>query len=146
MKKVYKLMCCCATFFIIFIIAVVLYGVCINWYKGNRPSDQPGTEWFSEDESIVIHVDKNNQSTGSMIIGGTEIPFLFLDGQGEVIYIYSIDARNRDVLYPEDKYETWMGSFNRKDKFTVTVEKTTYFEVGQKITFYRVDDEEDSSK
>ena len=89
MKKVYKLMCCCATFFLIFIIAVVLYGVCINWYKGNRPSDQPGTEWFSEDESIVIHVDKNNQSTGSMIIGGTEIPFLFLDGQGEVIYIYS---------------------------------------------------------
>ena len=39
-----------------------------------------------------------------------------------------------------------MGSFNRKDKFTVTVKETTYFEVGQKITFYRVDDEEDSSK
>ena len=135
-----------AIFLLICLFGVVLYGMYIYRYEGKRPSDQPGTEWISEDESIVVHVDKNNQSTGSMTIDGVEIPFLFVDGQGEVIYIYSIDARNRDGLYPEDKYETWMGSFNRKDKFTVTVEKTTYFEVGQKITFYRVDDEEDSSK
>ena len=130
-----------AIFLLICLFGVVLYGMYIYRYEGKRPSDQPGTEWISEDESIVIHVDKNNQSTGSMIIGGTEIPFLFVDSQGEVIYIYSIDARSRDGLYPEDRYEIWMGSFNRKDKFTVTVEETTYFKVGQKITFYRVDDD-----
>ena len=144
MKKVYKLMCCCATFFIIFIIAVVLYGVCINWYKGNRPCDQPGTEWVSEDGSIEIYVDENQYATGSMNIKGTEIPFIFSgEIRGEIIDIYAIEAKGREGLYPEERYETWRGNFKRKDKFTVTVEKTTYFEVGEKITFYRVDDEED---
>ena len=131
---------------VVFFIALALYGMYIYRYEGKRPIDQPGRSWISEDGSIILNTDENQETTGSMTIDGVEIPFLFVDGQGEVIYIYSIDARNRDVLYPEDKYETWMGSFNRKDKFTVTVEKTTYFEVGQKITFYRVDDEEDSSK
>lgn len=146
MKKVYKLMCCCATFFIIFIIAVVLYGVCINWYKGNRPCDQPGTEWVSEDGSIKIHVDENQQATGSMNINGTEIPFILELGSGKMMWIDSIEAKDRLGLYPEETYEKWIGDFIWEDKFTVTVEKTTYFEVGQKITFYRVDDEEDSSK
>ena len=147
MKKVYKLMCCCAVFFLIFIIAVVLYGMYIYRYEGKRPSDQPDTEWISEDGSIKFYVDENQHATGSMNIKGTEIPFIF-SGEigGERIWVYAIEAKDRLGLYPEEEYETWRGNFKRKDKFTVTVEKTTYFEVGQKITFYRVDDEEDSSK
>ncbi|CDM67737.1 putative membrane protein [Clostridium bornimense] len=146
MKRFYKLACCYIIFCLIFFCALVLYGVCINWYKGNRPCDQPSTEWVSEDGSIKIHVDENQQATGSMNIKGTEIPFIFENGPGERVWIYSIEAKGRLGLYPEEEYETWMGNFNREDKFTVTVEKTTYFEVGQKITFYRVDDEDDSSK
>ena len=36
--------------------------------------------------------------------------------------------------------ETWYGDFRRKDRFTVR--ETTYFEVGQKITFYRLGENE----
>ena len=142
MKKVYKLMCCCAVFFLIFIIAVVLYGMYIYRYEGKRPSDQPDTEWISEDGSIKFYVDENLYATGSMNIKDTEIPFIFSgEIRGERIHIYAIEAKGREGLYPEERYETWRGNFKRKDKFIVTVEETTYFKVGQKITFYRVDDD-----
>ena len=135
-----------AIFLLICLFGVVLYGMYINLYKGNRPCDQPGTEWVSEDGSIKIHVDENQQATGSMNINGTEIPFILELGSGKMMWIDSIEAKDRLGLYPEETYEKWIGDFIWEDKFTVTVEKTTYFEVGQKITFYRVDDEEDSSK
>lgn len=138
MKKVYKLMCCCAVFFLIFIIVVVLYGMYINWYKGNRPIDQPNKKWVSEDGSIKLSTDENQRTTGSMIINGKEIEILFLDGEGKNIHIFPIETKVRDI---NDRYELWVGDFISEDKFTVTVEKTTYFEVGQKITFYRVEDE-----
>ena len=136
-----------AIFILICLFGVVLYGMYIYRYEGKRPSDQPDTEWISEDGSIEIYVDENQHATGSMNIKGTEIPFIFSgEIRGERIWIYAIEAKDRLGLYPEEEYETWRGNFKRKDKFTVTVEETTYFEVGQKITFYRVDDEEDSSK
>ena len=136
-----------AIFLLICLFGVVLYGMYINLYKGNRPCDQPGTEWVSEDGSIEIYVDENQYATGSMNIKGTEIPFIFSgEIRGERIHIYAIEAKGREGLYPEERYETCRGNFKRKDKFTATVEKTTYFKVGQNITFYRVDDEEDESK
>ena len=131
---------------VVLFIALTLYGMYIYRYEGKRPIDQLGRSWISEDGSIILNTDENQETTGSMTIDGVEIPFLFVDGQGEVIYIDSIEAKDRLGLYPEETYEKWIGDFIWKDKFTVTVEKTTYFEVGQKITFYRVDDEEDSSK
>ena len=77
-----------------------------------------------------------------MNIKDTEIPFIFSgEIRGERIHIYAIEAKGREGLYPEERYETWRGNFKRKDKFIVTVEETTYFKVGQKITFYRVDDD-----
>ena len=69
-----------------------------------------------------------------MIINGKEIEILFLDGEGKNIHIFPIETKVRDI---NDRYELWVGDFIQEDKFTVTVEKTTYFEVGQKITFYR---------
>lgn len=127
---------------VVLFIALTLYGMYIYRYEGKRPSDQPGTEWISEDGSIKFYVDENLYATGSMNIKDTEIPFIFSgEIRGERIHIYAIEAKGREGLYPEERYETWRGNFKRKDKFTVTVEETTYFKVGQKITFYRVDDD-----
>ena len=146
MRLFEKIIVWVAIFLLICLFGVVLYGMYIYRYEGKRPIDQLGRSWISEDGSIILNTDENQETTGSMTIDGVEIPFLFVDGQGEVIYIDSIEAKDRLGLYPEETYEKWIGDFIWKDKFTVTVEKTTYFEVGQKITFYRVDDEEDSSK
>ena len=127
---------------VVFFIALALYGMYIYRYEGKRPSEQPGTEWISEDGSIKFYVDENLYATGSMNIKDTEIPFIFSgEIRGERIHIYAIEAKGREGLYPEERYETWRGNFKRKDKFTVTVEETTYFKIGQKIRFYRVDDD-----
>ena len=36
-------------------------------------------------------------------------------------------------------YEYWDLKFTGKSKFLITVKQTTYFEVGQEITFYLAD-------
>ena len=123
-----------------------LLGCLYKNYEGNLPIDQPGRKWVSEDGSIVLYTNENQKTTGSMVVNGDEIPFVFSNGNGVSIGIYSIEVQNQSVRDVKDRYELWVGDFNRKDKFTVTVKETTYFEVGQKITFYRVDDDEDSSK
>ena len=144
MRLFEKIIVWVAIFLLICLFGVVLYGMYIYRYEGKRPSEQPGTDWISEDGSIKFYVDENLYATGSMNIKDTEIPFIFSgEIRGERIHIYAIEAKGREGWYPEERYETWRGNFKRKDKFTVTVEKTTYFEVGEKITFYRVDDEED---
>ena len=127
---------------VIFILFVFLYSYA-HIYEGNRPIDQPDKRWVSEDGDIMLYTDKTQRTTGSMIIDGKEIEILFRDGEGKNIYIFPNETKVQDI---KKCYELWVGDFILEDEFTITVKKTTYFKVGQKITFYRVDDEEDSSK
>lgn len=112
-----------------------------NWI-GKRPCDQPGTKWVSEDNRIQFSVDENQLAVGIMKIDKNEIEILFTNGPSIEVDIYSRAAIGRLDYYPEEHYEYWIGDFKNKDQFTATVKKTTYFEIGQKITFYRVDDGE----
>ena len=41
------------------------------------------------------------------------------------------------VTSEEDCYEKWKYLNVKNDGFTIVVEKTTFFEIGQEITFYK---------
>ena len=131
------------------IIAIVL-SICISitlsgchlLYKswtGKRPCDQPNTSWVSEDGSIYFHVDKEQQATGEMIVNKERIQFVFVNGPGIEMRIYDIKSNEFEIRQAKYQYEHWIGKF-KKDEFTAKVLETTYFEEGQKIKFYRVDE------
>ena len=131
MKKWLLLLLC-------FVLAVSLLGCMYKSYIGRTPCDQPNTVWVSEDKRITVKIDDQNHGTGVLVTEGGEIEFIFISA-GPTIYLYKPEAKDRLGLYPEEQYERWVGSFRYYDRFTATVEETTFFEVGDKITFYRVD-------
>lgn len=119
---------------------VILFCTKYKSYLGKRPLDQPGTTWVSEDRSIVIHVGENHQGRGTIDLANGTIQFIYCDGLGVEIELYSIEAEGRLGLYPEERYESWRGNFARDDYFVATVQETTFFKVGEEIAFYRVDE------
>ena len=127
-------------FMITLVIIIVLLSGCKGFRK-NSPSGQPSTKWISEDGQMFFIVDENGDAFGEMLI------------DNETIDIYvgmGMDTTDIDITHLESKignsvteisFEHWIGDFDFNDHFTATVKRTTYFHVGDKITFYRVDDD-----
>ena len=109
---------------------------CIREITVNRPSDQPFTKWVSEDGLISFETNKNGAGEGTFKTPDGTIDIYFATGPANVIYILRMeDGENVEQL------EWWHGSFKKKNMFVAKVtEQTTYYELGQKIKFYRVDD------
>ena len=105
------------------------------WAYTRNPTAQYNTKWISDDKSITFSVDNNGNATGTMILDNQVLKFcLYSDVSG--IYIYTLD---QDGNKSENMCESWLGSYKSKKKFVATVKETTYFQVGQKMTFYQID-------
>lgn len=124
----------------ILLIAVLCLNACAykSWY-GKRPCDQPHTEWVSEDGLMCFATDENGAGTGSIEIEKEKINVYIGIGPATDIDIYAENLS--DVYSGTDKLEHWIGTFEKNNEFTAIVKETTYFNVGQKIKFYRVDKE-----
>lgn len=132
MKKYMKKIC------VIFAIAITLMqSGCIykSWF-GKRPCDQPNSEWISDDKSISFYIDQNGSGTGKMIIDKEPIDIHVAIGPATEINIYPLKETD-DLTYGE-YLEYWIGTFNESDTFSATVKETTFFEVGDEISFYRI--------
>ena len=106
-------------------------------------SRQLNTKWVSEDDTIVFSVDNNHLVTGLMSMGddSIEIGILCEPEAGAGLHIYPINVLEEEVISTKDQYEYWLCSYKSEKEFIATVKKTTFFEEGEQITFYRVDDE-----
>ena len=129
---------------IIFFLVLCLIFSRQRWYHGKRPVDQPGSVWVSEDSNITIIVGSDDVFRDSYAIvknGDETITFLCaFSGITTELELCSTDAREDGLTSTDEIYERWYGEVIFSDRFTATVEKTTYFEEGQKIKFYRVDE------
>ena len=129
-----------------FVLALAIVTVSLSgcwWYKnymGKRPCDQPNTKWMSEDGQIYFWVKEKGPGTGKMIIGDETIDIHVGIGPALDIDIVHLDSVIGDSVN-EVSFEHWVGDFKYKDHFTATVKRTTFFHVGDKIVFYRVDDD-----
>ena len=104
-----------------------------------RPTAQKNTSWVSEDGLFVFYVDEHYRANGTYTLDDKTINlFLFCDYEtGMQVYPISvIDTR----LEPKDPYELWDCAFKSKKRFIATVKESTFFEVGQEIEFFRVDE------
>ena len=54
------------------------------------------------------------------------------------MYIHPIDVLKDSAIAENNFYEYWTCSYKSKEKFVATAVDTTFFDVGQKITFYKV--------
>lgn len=120
---------------------LLCFSGCVFPYQpwvGNRPCDQPGSTWRSEDGSISFTVEENGtgDGIGVMNIDDQEIDIIFGRGVTTDIYIYYADSRIGNTL-TEPNFEYWVGDFRKSDAFTITVMNTTYYSEGQTIAFYR---------
>ena len=107
-----------------------------------RPCSQPNTKWMSEDKKIVFTVDDNNRATGKMILDGETIEFYMTNDMGSGMHLFPIKVLKDSIIDTNDEYEYWLCSFKNKKKFIATVKETTYFDVGEKIVFHRMDEED----
>ena len=103
------------------------------------PDRQPNTKWVSEDGNIVFTIPDNEALKPGKIYtenGVIDVYLRFDTGVEVILYSEATDDGKRNA------YELWKCSYRSKKRFVATVHKTTFFEIGQKIAFYRVDEEE----
>ena len=137
-----------------FMIAIAIIAVSLSgcwWYKsymGKRPCDQSNTKWISEDGQIYFWTDEHNYVSGEMLIGDETIDIYVGIGPATEINIHPLEnvtpydgKIGTGFHVTGEAVEHWIGDFDYNDQFTATVKRTTYFNVGDKITFYRVDDD-----
>lgn len=106
-----------------------------------RPCSQPNTKWMSEDETIEFTVNADNRATGKMILDGGTIEFYMTNDMGSGMHLFPIEVLKDSIIDTNDEYEYWLCSFKNKKKFIATVKDTTYFDVGEKIVFHRIDED-----
>lgn len=138
MKKIIALFCSV-------MMIVLLFSACATpaiYYWS--PQVQPNTKWVSEDGTIEFTVSDVEyvgfgDVTGTLTVDGQTVEFVVdFIVSGPNMFLCPIDlVDNPYSIYSE--YEEWVCTYRPK-RFVAVVEKTTFFEVGQEIEFYRVDE------
>ena len=68
---------------------------------------------------------------------GSTIEGYFISERGRYASVYSWEVAETKTVTPEALYERWAYSKVKKDSFTITVQKTTFWEIGEEITFHK---------
>lgn len=131
MKKLYFTFC-------LLLISVMLVG-CVgpDWQK-YHPNNFPNSIWATKDNAVVIEIDDNSgdYKTGYINIENNTQELFFAFPTRPDITVSTgeqIESGSGEYL------ERWQAETPQKDKLTVTVVETTYFNVGDVLIFYRTD-------
>lgn len=102
---------------------------------------QPNTKWESDDESIVFSVNDSCLATGTMNVNGEIIEVFITEGppRSRQMFVYPLDVLELEIIPEKDRYEYWICSYESENEFMATVEETTFYEVGQRITFNKIE-------
>lgn len=112
------------------------------------PAHQANTTWSSTDGSITFHMDNNCETTGTITVNEETHDVVIYFDAGTSMHVYSADILE-DTQEPyehENEYylrEKWSCVFTSKSTFYIKVKETTYFEIGDTITFKKVNNTED---
>ena len=125
-----------------FVLFILLFcSACQNpIVAARRPCGQPNTKWISEDKTIEFTVNENNLATGKIILDGETINFYMANDTGAGMHLFPIEVLEDSVLDTNDEQEYWLCNYKSRKEFTAIVKKTTFFSIGKRIKFHRVDD------
>ena len=137
---------------IIFIIALVcviiltpfIFGKMYHISIDNIPTSQKNTTWISEDKTIVFSVNENYDVAGYLYDDEhNKIEFFLTIGRDMNVHLYPISVLDEDYIRESERFEYWKcGYFLNEDKFVAKVEESMYFQKGERITFYKVTQDE----
>ena len=100
---------------------------------------QDNTSWKSADGTISYCVNESASGVGTLIVGDKILNIYLFEDFGRGMYILPGELYDSEKIDSKhDRYEYWECSFKSKEHFVATVIETTFFEIGQKIEFYRV--------
>lgn len=131
---------------VISLLIILLAVLCTNCVKrtykswhGLRPCDNPGTQWGSETGDISFCTSESGDGIGVLYIGGQSIDIYIVFDMAVGINVYQPENISDDAItgFP---FEIWEGDYTSDQSFVATVVESTYFDVGDKIEFYRVSD------
>ena len=108
-------------------------------YK-RHPFGQPNTVWRSTDGTVEFTVPADRYcGLGTITKDGDTVEIYVTSDTGSGMYVYNKSVFYDDFIALNSELEKWHCSYKSKKRFIAEVEKTTYFEVGQKIEFTRSD-------
>ena len=127
----------------IIVLIVTLHGCVSPYMKANIPCNQPGTTWSTEDGTVVFYVEEDRSFVHGYI--QTE------DGKVEVVITMSHLTSDLHISYKDDFYSAaeddpvphfalWKYSKVQKDVFVVEVLHSVFFQSGDILTFYKIDE------
>ncbi len=132
------------------ILILVSLGSCSRCSRApDLPCEQLYTKWESEDGKIVLYVDGDQRFFGTIDGGEEKIDVrVSIPIPGEHMWVHPILTYDGeefnmgwDRIIDIPLVEHWMYKYNsspgKNNKIVITVEETTYFEVGQKIVLWR---------
>lgn len=125
---------------IIFIIMAVILSGCdsesFRQMLDNSPERQPGTYWSNEEKTVLFQVDNNYKEFGVIYTESDIINiYIYMVARVEIFNVHYDDADS-------DAFEKWDFTVISDREFTATVKKTTYFNVGDELTFHKISREE----
>lgn len=105
----------------------------------NLPLKQPNTTWVSKDGSIVFTVSEPGLAIGTMIVEDDTKEICIMCYQTYGMLIYPVSVADDEVIR-QQYFECWSNYYASEDAYIAEVSsETTFFEVGQKIVFYRME-------
>lgn len=131
------------TLSLILIVFITFFSINYKAYFGKRPCDQPGTTWKSDDGNITFSIDELGAGKGWININDESIAIAVSIGPATGLDIYPLsgvvqDEESRRIL-GDICLEHWLGTFKKDSEFIAEVKESTYYSMGDKIHFYRVD-------
>ena len=131
MKKIYIVLTC-----LVLIISIFVGCVPEKWAK-YHPSSFPDTIWATKDNKVIIEIEDYS----------AEYIRVYINHNDEILELFTWDSNepgemlliNKESIETEkfQPLEIWDQEVF-EDKFVVTVVETTYFNVGDVLTFYNV--------
>ena len=131
-KKLAVIIVSCAVLYSLIILVLVLlfaYARYVLIYKS--PLDYEDSMWISEDGKISF-VSNGSTGKGELKTSDGVLSFEISNSLDGGLYLYPPEEIN-------EAFEIWWWQYYGDNKFTATVEKSSYFPVGTVITFYRID-------
>ena len=99
------------------------------------------TKWVAEDENIEFWVSESGDQIGSMIVNNQKIDFFIECDYSFTMRIFPIEYFYYENIGGSDypPIEKWTYTVQNGERI-VTVNETTYFDVGQEIVFIMVEE------
>lgn len=125
---------------ILFLVLCLLLTGCHYCWHMDLAEKHPDALWVSEDGTMCMQFLEDEDVMIFQMLHEGEVIAMIASGEGPNIQLCSTYWQIREgFIWSDDVTESWAGNFRYDDKFTATVERTTYFKVGDTFTFYRAD-------